>query len=163
HMLAAPRELSALDALTPPMAESLIAGLRRNFALTVVDMPSSWTEWSNRILQLADRIILVSQLSVPHVHLIRHQFSVLPIPHLDQRPLTPVCNALSAEQQYLISIKSAEKAIGRAFDVVIPEDRRIMNTAINQGLEVSAVRRGTKLEKALSQLADVVQADVFAE
>jgi hypothetical protein len=37
-----------------------------------------------------------------------------------------------------------------------------MTAAINEGLVLSAVRRGTKLEKAIHQLADVVAADAIA-
>jgi pilus assembly protein CpaE len=44
--------------------------------------------------------------------------------------------------------------------MVLPADVRTMNAAINQGVELASVRRGTKLEKALAQLAAVVRAPV---
>jgi pilus assembly protein CpaE len=44
----------------------------------------------------------------------------------------------------------------RNFDVVIPEDRRLMNEAIAQGRELSAVRSGSKLEKAIGELAEAL-------
>ena len=44
--------------------------------------------------------------------------------------------------------------MGRKFDVVAPEERKLMGEAINQGVALSMLRRGTKLEKALSQLAE---------
>ena len=108
-MLAAPRQLTPLDALTPQSGiESLVGGLRRDFALTIIDLPSVWTPWTNRALQLADRIVLVTQLSVPHVHLVRRQMNVLSLQKLDDRPLLLVCNALSSEQQ------KCDSAEGRA-------------------------------------------------
>jgi pilus assembly protein CpaE len=162
-VLAAPREIMALEALTPPLMDVLMTGLRRDFALSILDLPSAWTTWTNHTLQFADRIVLVTQLSIPHVHLVRRQLAVLALQKLDDRQLILVCNAVSSEQQASISIKAAERAIGRAFDIVIPEDRAVMNAAINQGLELSVVRRGTKLEKAIGLLADAVGADALAD
>ena len=37
-----------------------------------------------------------------------------------------------------------------------------MTDAINQGVEISTVRRGTKLEKAIAELAGKVAADALA-
>lgn len=161
RVLAAPREATALDALTPQMVEALVRGLRRDFALTVMDLPSVWTAWSNHALQLADRIVMVTHLSVAHVHLVRRQLGILALQNLDSLPLTLVCNAVTSDQQNLLSIKAAERALGRPFDIVLPEDGRVMGAAANQGLALSEVRRGTKLEKSVAQLADQISADAL--
>lgn len=162
-VLAAPRDITPLEALSPQLAEILIAGLKRDFALTILDMPSVWTAWTNRALQLADRIVMVTQLSVPHMQLLKRQMRILTSQGLDEHPLMVVLNGVSAEQQSQVSLKSAERAIGRKFDAIIPEDRRTMNAAINQGLTIGAVRRGTKLEKAIAELCDRVAADALTE
>ena len=156
RVLAAPRELAPLDILTPALTETLIKALRRDFGLTLIDGPPAWTAWTNRAIQLCDRIIMVTNLSVPHIDLVKRQLRVLQSQRLDQIPLTLVCNRVSPDQQALVSIKAAQRALGRDFDIIIPEDRRLMNEAINQGVELSAVRRGSKVEKALSALADVI-------
>jgi pilus assembly protein CpaE len=163
RVLAAPRQLTALDALSPQLAESLISGLRSDFALTIMDLPSVWTPWTYRSLQLADRIVIVTQLSVPHVHFVRRQLAVLALQKLDDRPIVLVCNGLSTEQQKSISVKAAQRAIGRDFDFVVPEDRPTMIAAINQGVGISSIRRATKLEKAIDLLADALAADALAE
>jgi pilus assembly protein CpaE len=161
RVLAAPREVTSLDAMNPQLAEALLNGLKRDFALSIVDLPSAWTPWTDRALHMADRIILVTKLSVPHVHLVRRQLNVLGMQKLDGVPLTLVCNAASSEQQSMLSIKTAERAIGRSFDMVMPEDVRIMGTAANQGLTLSEVRRGTKLEKMIESLADAMAANAL--
>ena len=156
RLLAAPREIVALETLGPAQVDALLEGLRRDFALTIVDLPADWTAWTNQVVQQADRIVLVTQLSVPHIQLIKRQLRVLASQRLDEKPLILVCNSLSSDQTASVPLKSAERALGRSFDVVIPEDRRVMNGALNQGVQISAVRRGTKLEKAIGQLADKV-------
>jgi pilus assembly protein CpaE len=161
RVLAAPREATALDALTPQMVEALVRGLRRDFALTILDLPSVWTAWSNHALQHADRIVMVTHLSVAHVHLVRRQLGILALQKLDNLPLTLVCNAVTGDQQNLLSLKAAERALGRPFDIVLPEDGRVMGAAVNQGLALAEVRRSTKLEKSIAQLADQISADAL--
>ncbi len=163
RVLAGPRELTALDALTPQLIDPLIGGLRRDFALTIVDLPSVWTAWTNRVLQLADRIVLVTRLSVAHVHLVRRQLSVLSLQKLDEVPLTLVCNWVTAEQQSMLPIKTAERSIGGAFNIVVPEDSRVMGAAIDGGVPISAIRGGTKLEKAVGLVADALAADALVQ
>jgi pilus assembly protein CpaE len=158
RLLAAPREMVPLETLGPPQAAALLAGLRRDFRLTIVELPPVWTAWTNEILHLADRIMLVTHLSAPHVQLVKRQLRVLASQSLDGKPLTLVCNAPSADHTATVTIKAAERALGRSFDAVIPEDRRTMMAATNQGVEISAIRRGTKLEKAIAELAGKISA-----
>lgn len=157
-LLAAPRQLTPLETLAPAQTEALLTGLRRDFALTILDLPSVWTAWTNRALQLADRIVIVTHLSVPHMHMLDRQLGVLKAQGLDNGNLTLVCNALSPDQTASLTVKAAERALGRDFASVISEDRKVMNAAINQGIEISAVRRGTKLEKGISDLASLIAA-----
>lgn len=162
-VLAAPRDITPLEALSPQLAEILITGLKRDFALTILDLPAVWTAWTNRVLQLADRIVMVTQLSVPHMQQLKRQMRIITSQGLDDHPMILVINGVSSEQQSQVSLKSAERAIGRKFDVVIPEDRRTMSAAINQGLTIGAVRRGTKLEKAIAELCERVAAEALTE
>jgi pilus assembly protein CpaE len=153
RLLAAPRQVTPLDALAPPQTEALLQALRRSFEVVLVDLPSVWTAWTNRVLQNVDRIVIVTHLSVPHMHMLDRQLTTLRAQGLQDRPLTLVCNALSAEQSSILQLKSAERALGRAFDVVVPEDRKLMYAAINQGVEIANIRRGSKIEKAIEELA----------
>ena len=162
RLLAAPREIVALETLNPDLANALLIGLRRDFALTIVDLPASWTAWTNHVVAQADRIVLVTHLTVPHVQLAKRQLRILASQQLDDNRLIMVCNSLSSDQTAAIPLKAAERALGRAFDVVVPEDRKLMNAALNQGVELSALRRGAKLEKAIGELADKVAARAIA-
>ena len=99
HLLAAPQALAPLDSLTPEMISRMLNGLKRDFSLSILDLPSVWTEWTNRALPLADRIVIVTRLSVPHVHFVRRQLDVLALQRLDNRPIVLLCNAITSEQQ----------------------------------------------------------------
>ncbi|MGZ3274204.1 MAG: AAA family ATPase [Caulobacteraceae bacterium] len=163
QLLAAPRDLMPLETISPPQIDGLIKGLRQAFDMSLLDLPGAWTAWTNEVLHLSDRVVLVTQLTVPHINLMKRQLQMLASQGLEGTPTTLVCNALSSDQQQSVSLKAAERSLGRPFDVVLPSDTRTMNAAINQGVELSTVRRGTKLEKALEQLLSVVSAPVAAE
>jgi pilus assembly protein CpaE len=156
RLLASPRELTPMETLSRQDVEGLIAALRRDFATSLLDLPAVWTAWTHQALQLCDRIVMVTQLSVAHINLVKRQLKTLSTQNLESIHLTLVCNQLSAEQQSIVSLKTAEKAIGRAFDVVIPADVKLMNEAIAQGREVSAIRGGSKLVKALDELTALI-------
>lgn len=156
RLLAAPREMTPLETLSPSDVVGLIGALRRDFAVTLIDLPTVWTAWTNEVLHLCDRIVLVTCLSVPHINLVQRQLAVIAAQGLDTVPLTLVCNQLNAGRQSLLSLKAAERAIGRAFDLAIPEDRKLMDEAVAQGRELSAIRAGSKLSKAIGELADAL-------
>lgn len=162
RLLASPRQVTPLDALAPPQTEALLGGLKRSFGVVVVDLPSVWTAWTNRVLQMADRIAIVTHLSVPHMHMVDRQLTTLRVQGLEDRPLTLICNALSTEQTSILPLKSAERALGRTFDVIVPEDRKTMYAAINQGVEIATIRGGTKLEKAIGEVAALLAPDPVA-
>lgn len=157
RVLGAPRELTPLEAISAQDVEHLITALRRHFRMTILDLPTVWTAWTFRALQLCDRIVVVGDLSVPRINLLKRQLRVLETQRLDSIPLTLVCNRVSADKRAVVSLKAAEKALGKDFDVVLPEDDRLMSDAIAQGCEIAEVQRGTKLEKAIANLAEIIE------
>jgi pilus assembly protein CpaE len=155
-VLAAPGELMPVESLNPALIDGLTAALRRDFEITLVDPPTVWTAWTNRLLRQSQRIVLVTRLSVPHVHMVRRQLHMLSAQRLDDVPVTLVCNQVEPDGAGGLSLKAAQQAIGRPFDLVIPEDRRLMHQAIDQGVSLAAVRRGSKIEAAIDRLAEMV-------
>lgn len=153
RVLAAPREFMPLEAISSQLIDDLLSALRRDFEIVLLDLPSAWTAWTSRALRLSDRILLVSQLSVAHAHQTRRQISLLQAQGLEDIPLTLICNRFGAETLAGVNRRSVETAIGRGFDVLLPEDGKLMGEAINQGVALGSLRRGTKLGKALEQLA----------
>jgi pilus assembly protein CpaE len=159
RLLAAPRDMTPLEAVSPQQMVNLIKSLRREFGFTLLDLPSAWTAWTNQALQLCDHIILMTNLTVSHIQLTRRQLKTMASQGLDVLPLALVCNKVGDDQQNLVSVSAAEKAMGRKFNFVIPEDRKLMNAAIAQGCALSMVRAGSKLEKAIERLADDLDPD----
>jgi pilus assembly protein CpaE len=158
RVLAAPPAFLPLEAISLDLVDGLISALRRDFDLVLLDLPSAWTAWTNRALSQSDQIVLVTNLSVPHAHLTHRQFGLLRTQGLERVPVTLVCNRYGGDAPAGISLRAVASAIGRDFDVQIPEDRKLMGEAVNQGAVISAIRRGSKLEKGLRQLVSEISA-----
>ncbi|HZV83840.1 MAG TPA: hypothetical protein VFF48_02545, partial [Brevundimonas sp.] len=154
-VMPAPRDLMPLEGLAPGDVGALVNSLRGEFGLTLLDMPSVWTAWTNRAMQLSDRIVLITRLSVPHIHLLRRQFGVLNAQGLNDKPTTVICNAVSARPPSGLSVKDAERALGRPFDLVIPDEPTLFSNTVNHGVDLAALRRHRKVEAALNQFAGV--------
>ena len=163
RVLAAPGDLTPLEAMSAEDADGLAAALKRDFHASLIDLPPVWTAWSYRLLQQVDRIVLVTRLTVPHVDLVRRQLRMLANQGLEDTPLTLVCNFVGADSDSGVTQGAAERAIERSFDVMVPEDRKLFSAAANQGLCLDEVRRGTKAEKALETLAGLIAAPVAAD
>ncbi|MFN3515217.1 MAG: CpaE family protein [Phenylobacterium sp.] len=156
RVLGAPRELMPLEAVRPQTIEALLRALRRDFDLVLIDMPGAWTSWTREALAQAGQILLVTELSVAHAHLVRRQLQELADQGLSHIPLRLICNRCVAEAAAGVGFRAVEAAIGRGFDVKIAEDRKLMGSAVNQGLSVRALRRGSQLERSLRELATLI-------
>lgn len=156
RLLAAPNDVAPLELLNEEHVEGLLRTLRQEMGVTLVDLPGDWSAWTNHLLHAADRIVLVTRLTVGNLQLTKRQLRMLSNQQLDATPLTLVCNAVSHDQEQSLSVKAAERALGRAFDVVIPDEGRLMREANNQGVDLAALPRTTKLLKAVTALADAL-------
>ncbi len=60
RVLANPKETLPLDAVSPMQIDALLNGLRRDFSVTLIDLPMIWNGWTQRLLHKVDRIVMVN-------------------------------------------------------------------------------------------------------
>jgi Flp pilus assembly CpaE family ATPase len=162
-VLGAPKAFLPLDAIDGRLIDGLLIALRRDFDLVLLDLPSAWTTWTLEVLRQADQVVMITNLSVPHAHIVQRQIGVLQSQGIDLKSLTLLANRVGGDAPTNISLRAVEAAIGRTFDVTVPEDRKLMNEAVNQGAAITALRRGSKLEKALRQVVGLISAARLAK
>jgi pilus assembly protein CpaE len=156
RLLAAPQDITPLESLEPGDVDRMLKTASQAFDLTFVDLPNAWTAWSDAALRLCDTIVLVVTADVAGVHQARRQLRMMSAQGLDDKPLLLVANKARTGWNGGVDFKDCEKSIGRKFDAILPADEDVMRAAANQGVAISAIRKGTKLEKAMSELADAV-------
>jgi pilus assembly protein CpaE len=156
RLLSAPQDIAPLESLDPLEVEQMLQTASESFDLTLLDLPNAWTAWSDAALRLCDVLVLITTPDVIGVHQARRQLRMIAAQGLDDKPLIMVANKVRTGWTGGIDLKDCEKSIGRAFEIVVPLDEEVMRAATNQGIPVSAVRKGTKLEKALVELTEKI-------
>ena len=63
-ILAAPPQVTPLDAVTDPFLGKLFSTLRASFAMTFVELPFAWSLWTGEALSQADAIAIIAQPTV---------------------------------------------------------------------------------------------------
>jgi len=153
-VLAAPRDVMPLDVISAGAVDSCLKVAADQYSFVLVDLPTSWCEWSMQALQKSDIILLVTQLTVPHVRQARRQLDHLSAHGLGNIPVRVVVNRFEKGWGKGVSAKEAAKAMNRGIDYFVMSDFKLVSEAINQGVPMSKIARRSKVEKSISEMVD---------
>lgn len=64
NILAAPNEITPLEAISDQFVERLLQNLRAAAAVSIVEVPAAWTQWIGHVLDKSDLVIAVAEASV---------------------------------------------------------------------------------------------------
>jgi len=150
-VLTAPDEFIPLDAITREQVAGLIESLRNSFDYVVLDMPRTLVEWIGPVVAAADRILMVTDSTVPSIrqaHRLIEFFS-------QERLEPPVEMVVNLEKKPLFRAShhaEAEKVLGRKLRHWLPPDARHARLAIDRGQLLSQAAKGAPLAKAIRTL-----------
>ena len=153
-LLAAPRDIIALDALTPAIVEQCLKLARSEYGTVFLDLPEAWTTWSYKVIQGSDLVILVLQLTVAGVRQARRQIDTMRAHGLEDVPVKVALNRYEKSWGKSVDLKDAEKALGRKFDYFIANDYKTVSEALNQGVALSKIKKKTKVETSIQKMID---------
>ncbi len=153
-VLAAPRDVMPLDIVTTGAIDSCLKVAAEEYRFVLVDLPAVWCDWSMRALQKSDMVLMVTQLTVPHVRQARRQLDHLTSHGLTDAPVKVVVNRFEKGWGKGVTAKEAAKALNREIDYFVMSDFKLVSEAINQGVPMSKIAHRSKVEKSISQLVD---------
>lgn len=153
-LLAAPRDIMALDVLTPAIVEQCLKLARGEYDTVFLDLPEAWTTWSYKAIQSSDLVILVIQLTVAGVRQARRQLDTMRAHGLEDVLVKVALNRYEKSWGKSVDLKDAEKALGRKFDYFIANDYKTVSEALNQGVALSKIKKKTKVETSIQKMMD---------
>ncbi len=153
-LLASPREVVGLDAVTPDLLDACLSLARAEYETVVMDLPGAWTPWVHRALQSCDLTILVTQLGVAGIRQARRQLDAMAANGLGDVAVRVAVNRFESGWRRRVGIKEAERALGRPIDYLIANDYRVVSEAINQGVALADIRRRSKASQAIRRMVD---------
>ena len=151
-VIAAPASLMPLDAVTSEQIIEIVDIAKREFGTVLVDLPSSWTNWSLSLLAQADLVLLVTELSISGLHRARRQVDLLREQDLASVDLRVVVNRFEKGLMRTVKPGDVQKALGRDIAYTIANDPAVMHPAIEQGVPISAIKRKSSVGRDIDLL-----------
>jgi pilus assembly protein CpaE len=125
--------------------------LRTHFSVTVVDCEHHLSEATLTALDAADRIVLVTHLSVPALRSTQRTLAVCKRLGYDDSKLCVVVNRYQSGD--VLPVKDAEDLLQTSVYWKLPNDYRLSAAALTKGVPVSLEEPASKLARSYADLA----------
>src|SRR5258708_1693328 len=155
-VLLAPRTPQDAEEITADKVTQLIDKLRASFDFIVVDTASNLDDLCIALFDVAERLLLVANPTLPSVKNVRTVLNLMDALQYDPNKSQLVLNRVNAELEKArvsISVAAIENNLKRKAIGVIPMDERRVLAAINRGITVVAKDRNLSPAKDLVALA----------
>lgn len=130
---------------------SILNLLRAHFAVTVVDCDHHLSEATLTALDAANRIILVTHLSVPALRSTQRSLAVCRRLGYDDSKLCVVVNRFQSGD--VLPVKDAEDLLQASIYWKLPNDYQLSAASLTKGVPVALEEPGSKLARSYSDLA----------
>lgn len=151
-VLTAPSRYGPLTALAPEQISAIIGGLRKTFDYVVIDLPHALVDWVSPVLAEADRLLLVTDVTVPSVRSARKLMDF----YLKENPGLDVQLVAGLEKKPLFMAahhKAASELLKKDFSYWIPRDQRAARQALDRGAPLSEIAARSAMARAIRGIA----------
>ena len=149
-LLAPPRPEMA-DLIAPGVLNNILERLRRLHDYIIIDTPSSLADTTLTVLDVADRVILVTTPDIPAIKNTKLFFEVTEA--LEYPPGKTMLILNKAERHSNIRAEDIQASIKHPVAAQLPLDERTATVAANQGVPFMMTAQTTPLAQAVMALA----------
>lgn len=160
-IIAAPQTIWSLDSISAEQAQKIVEVAAQLYDYVIVDLPDYWTDWSRQILESADAVVLVMQMTVAAVRHARRRIDLLQSEGLGSVPIFIIANRFKKPTMFAseaIKQDEVEKALGHAIDFSLPSNFKIVNEAQTHGIPIAEAEGGRKFAADLNKITESITA-----
>lgn len=150
-LLASSEDPDVDDLLDATMTSTIIAQLRLSYHYTVVDCDRQLDDRTLAVLDIADRILLVTQLNVSALRATQRTLSIFRRLGYPEEKLNVIVNRFQSGE--VISVSDASEVLKTEVYFKLPNDYKAMVEAASRGVPVAEVEANSKLSLAYTTLA----------
>jgi pilus assembly protein CpaE len=150
RVLLAPISPELADLVTAEHVRAVIAELRRTFDYVIVDSASHLTEFNLEVIELAQRVLVVTALTIPAIKDAKLTLKVLESLSVDPETIMLVVNRVDGYADF--NQESIEQSLRTPVAVQIPHDPRVIGDAITRGLPFVTAHPEAEVSRALREL-----------
>jgi pilus assembly protein CpaE len=147
HVLAAPRDPSEADRITPPDVTRILEAVRNRFDYVLVDTPPALAETVLAAFDLSDLLYVMATLDLPSVRNMSVFLSTLDRLRIDTDNLRLVLN--KAETDVGIDIDQVTKLFPQGFESILPYAKEV-SRSINLGMPVMAASPDAEISRLMA-------------
>ncbi len=155
-VIAAPETLTSLDDVDQDRLLEMIGLVRSMFDVVLVDVPADWSNWSLSLALAADRLVLVTELSVAGLRQARRRLDLFASVGLSADRVTVVGNRVARGLFKPIGIKEATQVLGHPIAVAFPDEEDEVVAAQNEGRLLTDLHRHGRFASAVQDLAQTL-------
>lgn len=151
-VLSAPARFGPLTALDPDQIAAIIDVLQNSYDYVVVDLPRALVEWISPVLAKANRLILVTDVTVPSVRSARKLMDF----YLGENPGLDIQLVVSMEKKPLILAahhRAAVDLLKKKFSYWIPRDDKAAREMLDVGAPLESVAPRSPMARAIHRMA----------
>jgi pilus assembly protein CpaE len=163
RVIAAPREIMPLEAMTADQLLSIVNLATEQFGTVFIDLPTNWTNWSLSLLARSDVVLMVTELRVPSLHRARRQLDLLASQDLDSLDVRIVLNRSEKGLFRALAPADAERVLRKPVAFSIVNDHATMTQAIDRGVPLAEIKRKCPLVKDIDVMTQGVAAAIGLE
>ncbi|HWF57701.1 MAG TPA: response regulator [Candidatus Dormibacteraeota bacterium] len=149
-VLLAPISPELADLVTAEHVRSLMAELRKSFDYVVVDSSSHLTEFNLEVVEMAQRVLVVTALTIPAIKDAKLTLKVLESLSVDAEKIMLVVNRVDSYADF--NQGSIEQSLRTPVAVQIPHDPRVIGDAITNGQPFVIANRDAEVSRAVREL-----------
>lgn len=156
NLLSAPATLDRVYDATEEAFDGLIDILRSTTPVTMLDMPTSWTAWSRRMLVSADEIVLVATPDLACLRNTKNMFDILRAARPNDAPPRVILNMVGVPRRTEIAVGDFTKSIETQPLCAVPFDAKIFGTAANNGQMLAEISDAAKITDMLADVTRIL-------
>jgi pilus assembly protein CpaE len=147
HVLAAPRDPSEADRITPPDVSRILDAVKQRFDWVIVDTPPALTEIVLAAFDLSDELYVLATLDLPSVRNMSVFLGTVERLKIPQDNIRLLLN--KAETDVGIDVDQVTKLFPRGFDAVLPYAKEV-SRSINLGMPVMAASPSAEVSRLMA-------------
>jgi pilus assembly protein CpaE len=154
RVLLAPISPELADLVTTEHVRAIMAELRRTFDYVVVDASCHLAEFNLEVIESAQRIVVVTALTIPAIKDAKLSLKVLESLNVDANSILLVVNRGDAQSDF--NRESIEQNLRHAVALQIPYDPRVVGEAVTRGRPFLELNPEADISKAVRELVAVL-------
>ena len=137
--------------MTAEHVRAVITELRRTFDYVIVDSASHLTEFNLEVIELAQRVLVITALTIPAIKDAKLTLKVLESLSVDPKSIMLVVNRVDGYADF--NQESIEQSLRVPVAVQVPHDPRVIGDAVTRGLPFVTAHPEAEVSRAIRELA----------